>query len=532
MTVVSRWAAHALGLVLMLVSSGALVACGDDGGGGDGGDVPADGSTQDDGGSGSGGSGGAGGSGGSGGSSGSGGDGGDRDAGDDAAVNEDAGAVDPGESAFSGEKDLTFGTNGVFDTGVDSADLIGVAAVPGDKLLFFTGDPALGTTSRRVYRFDYEGVLDASYGSAGFATVPINDISSRPFGGEPFTVDAMGRAYYIESRASFEGTGFISAVYIKRLDTSGMPDASFGTAGTFTLLPSALTGLTVASVSAAAIQVLADGSMVLGGFVQTTQSDTDGAGRQWAVIKLHDDGSLDTAFNDTGYVLIDSQRVDSIHLLHVAEDGSIYAVGKKRDEDATFVALKIAEDGTRDDAYGDDGEAVIATSDDSLINRIATDAEGRLVAVGRRMGGNVLTAQAAYATRLTTAGVVDDGFGDEGVVMVDFIAPPANGQIWNDMFNRILFDGRSLFLTGFTQSQISNQDEQFTIARLADDGSLVEGFPFTESLGGIFGVTYPAQITEYAVTGSSLVIVPTPDGEQLVGIGVNDASDFVFVRWD
>jgi hypothetical protein len=198
----------------------------------------------------------------------------------------DGGTVDPGESAFEGAKDLSFGTNGVLDTGVDGAPLIDVIAAPDDKLLLFTGNPMVSTTSRRVYRFGYDGALDTTYATAGIATLEINDIGPRPFGGGPFTVDTMGRAYYIESRASFEGVGFISAVYIHRLGTHGMPDASFGTGGTFTLHPSMLTGLEVASVSAAAIAVLEDGSILIGGFVQTTQSDTDGEGRQWAVIKL------------------------------------------------------------------------------------------------------------------------------------------------------------------------------------------------------------------------------------------------------
>jgi hypothetical protein len=144
----------------------------------------------------------------------------------------------------------------------------------------------------------------------------------------------------------------------------------------------------------------------------------------------------------------------------------------------------------------------------------------------------VLTAQAAYAIRLTAAGQTDASFGDAGVVALDFVAPPANGQIWNDMFNGIFFEGSSIFVSGFTQSQISNQDELYTIARLADDGSLVAGFPFNDALGSIFGVSYVGQISDYAATGSSLVVLPTPDGKQLIGIGVNLMNKIEVVRWD
>ena len=522
------------GILSLSIMSAVWGACGDDSGDGDAG-AERDGSAGDD--ASTGGTGGSGGTGGDGDGDGdAGGNGGTAgsDSGADAASENDAGPVDPGPTAFSGEKDLDFGTSGVVDTGVSGTGLglIGVAAGPDDSVLVFASETS--TLNRRVYRFSYDGVHDAAYGTAGYATVTLpGGDGARPFSGNPFATDAQGRAYYVNSARRFDGVGQVIETFVYRFDDSGQPDAGFGTAGVLTIGGALLTGADVAAVYSAALEVLPDGSMVLAGYVQTTADENVGTGRKWAVIKLQASGALDTSFNDTGYVLIDNgERADALHLLHAAGDGTLYAVGQRADDTGTFAAVKIAEDGTRDMAYGNEGLAIFSEGATSLINRIAADAEGRLVAIGRKEV-DALKGHSAYVARLTAGGELDPSFGTGGVVLLDFITPPFNGQTWDDVLNGLLFEGDSLLVSGFNASRISNQDELYTMARLASDGSPAAGFPFNDSLGELStSLTYAGRIDDYRVSGGSLHILPTPDGEQLIGIGLSNANQIEFVRWN
>lgn len=521
---------------LFLILSALCGACGDDSdGGGDGGRTDGGGAGDDASAGGGGGMSGGDGDGDGDGDGGGGGTGG-SDSGTDAGDGGDAGPVDPGTSAFSGTKDLTFGTSGVVDTGVSGTGLglIGVAAAPDDKVLVFASETS--TLNRRVYRFGYDGVHDAAYGAAGYAAVTFQGGGgARPFGGDSFAADAEGRAYYLNSSRRFDSnvSAQVIETYVYRFDASGQLDAGFGTAGVLVINGAMLAGANVAAVYSAALEVLEGGSMLLAGYVQTTADENLGTGRRWAVIKLAANGALDTSFNDTGYVLIDSgERTDALHLLHVASDGTIYAVGHRADATGTFAAVKIAADGTRDMGYGGDGFAVFSESATSLINRIATDAQGRLVAIGRKEV-ETLKGHSAYVARFTGGGELDPSFGTDGVVLLDFITLPFSGQTWDDMLNRILFEGESMLVSGFIQSRISNQDELYTMARLASDGSPVAGFAFNESLGQLStSLTYVGRVDDYRVSGGSLYVLPTPDGEQLIGIGLGNTNQIEFVRWD
>ena len=74
--------------------------------------------------------------------------------------------------------------------------------------------------------------------------------------------------------------------------------------------------------------------------------------RKWFVAKLDPEGALDTSFNETGYVLIESGMADTIGLITLGPNGDIVVMSPRFDIGRTYNVAKIAADGTRAMDYG------------------------------------------------------------------------------------------------------------------------------------------------------------------------------------
>ena len=442
----------------------------------------------------------------------------DAGAPDAAAPVEDAG-VSPSTSAFAGERDTSIGTMGVLETPIEERWILGARA-SGDDVYLFTivVNPPVGNSFEglAVSRFDWEGMLDTSYGDDG--TLYPRGMPEPRGGAQPDSGEGSGRACAVGGGMDLQ---YIKRIFIYRYDATGQPDASFGTAGQVDIAQTDLTGQTGMTLDPSAIYALPDDSLLLFGYFEGNGS------HQWFVAKLHDDGSLDTDWGEAGYVLIPSDYMDAIGPMHVTADGTIFAAARRLDDTRTTVVVKISADGVLDMDYGTDGLALIATGQELKINALVADEKGRVVGVGAYpTSGSSSTA--AYATRLTADGELDTSFGTAGEVKIDYITLASDSATYLDYFHDVWLDGDQITIAGFNESTVTGRPQWYVMARLNDDGSLDPSFPFTAS--ALADVSF-----QLGVAGSAFpsvpVVLPTPDGTSAVGFGNYDGK-IRFVRWN
>jgi len=144
--------------------------------------------------------------------------------------------------------------------------------------------------------------------------------------------------------------------------------------------------------------VLSDGSMLL------TPLDNNG---DPILVKLNDDGSIDTSFGSDGYA--DNSSIGFIEAIAEQSDGKIIVSGI--DGGDIFVARYNA-DGTLDSGFGTSGVTTLATAPTDTAYDIAVQSDGSIVLIGNRNGDTVLT-------RVTSTGLLDTGFGTSGSVSMD-----------------------------------------------------------------------------------------------------------------
>ena len=221
-----------------------------------------------------------------------------------------------GRSAASGALDPSF-ANGVqpvnpvpttfndFGTGVvvDSFPSIYVSVQRSDRIDELSVMRLNADGSRATWWGNGQGIATASTPGGGIAQPTAMSLTAQPGG------------IYVAGNVA--GT---TDTWITRIVGSGSPDFSFGNSGGVITLPKVGTGGD--SISAVAVQ--ADGKVLIAGWTY------DGTQRDFLVMRLLANGSLDTSFGNGGIVVTDiggSQRMDGAAAIAVAPDGKIIVGG-------------------------------------------------------------------------------------------------------------------------------------------------------------------------------------------------------------
>lgn len=219
-----------------------------------------------------------------------------------------------------GDPDPSFGTDGVSDLVPNSAGAL-ARDVSGRYLL---GDAYQFNGGPTVARYDAGGKLDATFGSAGLAPVPVPYFSV--FSGRVYAmaVDAENRPLILHSGwdlASTKGGGFAKLI---RLDASGAVDATFDPSQIFTASREqrrifSPTGLAIDKV----------GRIVVSGDWATTRYD--GHATDPAVARLLPSGSPDPAFGQAGLAIVPALELGTssatLNGLQIQDGGKIVSFG-------------------------------------------------------------------------------------------------------------------------------------------------------------------------------------------------------------
>ncbi|HEY0961961.1 MAG TPA: hypothetical protein VGE69_06350 [Pseudomonadales bacterium] len=429
----------------------------------------------------------------------------------------------------------------------------GIATQPSGKVLMAARISDGSNVSYRIWRFDRTGSLDASFGSAGTANVPLA-------GG--LVTDGIGRIYSLGSATSDTAgimrllpdgaidptfgngqpvsmartlgdvgvlpTGGIIAVMPEqnssnvpqfivatKLRDDGSADASFGVNGVMTLYSAPANS----TVGVPDVEVAPDGSFV----VQFSQ--TAGPGNFAARLhRFNANGTPDSSFGTAGAVVAPGWRVNDFELQH---DGRILVL-LGNDQPATMVA-RLTPDGRLDSSFGSNG---LAAATNRRFTQIEPEADGGIIVATTSMPSGAQGAPALM--RLTPAGVVDSSFsspvleqpalvqlvlGDGAYAMTFLAGNNLEADRW--LYKFVL--PRESSRVGVTTDNTPTTSA-FRIEAQNLTGTLVNGISTTQ-VAGLHGFVYP-QGTDLNASADLFVVAGTPQGFYMRN------TSGAFVRWD
>jgi len=228
------------------------------------------------------------------------------------------------------------------------------------------------------------------------------------------------------------------------------------------------------------------------------------------------DGKLDLSFGNNGIVKTDiNNMIQAFHQLVVQNDGKIIILGESSTgttagRDAFLLRYNL--DGTVDATFGINGIVTTPTIINDVLQTAKIQTDGKIIAAGYTNDGDFLVC------RFTSNGVPDSTFGNNGIVITNFIVGIPKDSV--DRANCIAIQSDGKILVGGIAKYYGNYP--YAIVRYNIDGTLDESF-------GIGGRTL-IDHNYYVATGSKEIndILIMPDGKfYAVGeVGNSSASPY------
>jgi uncharacterized delta-60 repeat protein len=335
-----------------------------------------------------------------------------------------------GAGILPGELDTAFGTEGKVTTdfagGRDEAR--GVILQPDGKIVVAGYASGVGgTTGFALARYDANGALDTTFGTAGEITTEFAGRSD----------EASAAALALQPDGKIVAAGFAlmedgTDVALARYQTDGKLDPTFGRGGRIT------TDFAGQRDEAFAVAIQPDGKIVVAGCTRCLTNDSDSV-----LARYQPDGALDPTFGIGGRVTTDvAGHSDSVAGVALQQKGEIITAGFAAPlEDAApghnglsvardgsgvgdnsrpthFALARYRVDGTLDPSFGNGGKVITdfnGWQDEAAA--VVMQADGKIVAAGRATTDD--NGDFALA-RYLPDGNLDATFGDQGKVTTDF----------------------------------------------------------------------------------------------------------------
>jgi len=286
-----------------------------------------------------------------------------------------------------------------------------VAVQPDGKVIVASTATVGGHESFAVARYNTNGSLDNSFGTAGRATLNID-------GGDD---EAAAVALQPDGKIVVAGNGG-GKILLARFNSDGTPDPTFGTGGGV-ITPRASPNEDP-NEEANDVKIGPDGSIYVAG------SDFNGSGQgpsgpsetagRVLVVRYNADGTLDPTFGNGGKTLtgIPGALSSGATALTIQSDGEVVVLGDGTLTDGgddTVAVFRFYVNGAPDFSFGNNG--IVAMGMIAEPGSVAVQSDGKIVF---GVGDSLL--------RLEPNGAPDSSFGRNGTVAVGF-APNATGGI-------------------------------------------------------------------------------------------------------
>lgn len=395
-----------------------------------------------------------------------------------------------------GSLDTTLGTNGngIVYTDFGQQAQINAMAIQFDGKIVVAGLVAgPGTSGFALARYNTNGVLDASFGSGGTVTTTFPNSYTR----------ANGVIIQPDGQIVAVGTGIASGdsdvdIAVFRYTANGALDTSFGGTGEVFTRISPVAHSYSSTASAVTWQrgkTFAGSRIVVAGVYENDNVSPKQNFK--ALIRYYLDGSLDTSFGNGGIVI---DPVAPQAPISFANPTGVIAQGQINQPttvggwgyDGTsyyYFLTRYTSSGALDTTFGANNSGEIRLSPGSGVGSVQAGAftlvqqTDEFVVAGYQgvfFSGNYNFA----AARFTSSGLIDTGFGSNGLVLADVSdapGPQANAVA-------VQPDGKIVAVGASPYYHAGNSLEQrFTLARLNSDGTLDASFGSGGKLTTIIG---------------------------------------------
>lgn len=181
-----------------------------------------------------------------------------------------------------------------------------------------------------------------------------------------------------------------------------------------------ITNIGGATNSAQAVILQPDGKIVAGGSNLVLGSN------DFALVRYNTNGSIDTTFGTNGIVTTNfGSGSDSITHLALQTDGKIIAVGSVTiGGSVDFGLARYNSNGSLDNSFGTNGLVTTLIGTTDIPRAVLIQSDGKIVAIGQ---ANIAGINEIALVRYNTNGFIDTTFGTNGLVITSF--GPATADI-------------------------------------------------------------------------------------------------------
>ncbi len=215
-----------------------------------------------------------------------------------------------------------------------------------------------------------------------------------------------------------------------------------------------------------------------------------------SVSMSQNDGSLDPTFGTEGITLLDIENLDIFHHLLVQPDQKIVAAGMTWSNAyvSTATAVRYMPDGTLDATFGNNGIFTYTLDFEANIYRSTLAADGGIILTGSTTN---YSNYRLLLIKITSEGVLDAAFGDNGIVLHNFSDVTENSETHS--YGVAIDEVGNIIVAG------NAHDEVYTpvpmVCRFTPTGQLDETF-------GNGGVVKIPSATEYSSNFDAVEVLP------------------------
>jgi uncharacterized delta-60 repeat protein len=263
-------------------------------------------------------------------------------------------------------------TGGIITTTFGSnSQLYSIALQPNGNIIVAGWSTYLGFANALIARYTSDGNLDTTFNTNGYVTTLIDNVFTK---GRAVTLQQDGKIIV----AGQAENSLVQQIIVMRYTSDGLLDNSFNSSGTIpgTLYP--LDGNDYVGSTAYGIALQPDQKIIVIG--STNQYDLRFDDQSYTIIRINQNGTLDTTFNDQdtpGYILSSSglQANDAL----VQSNGQIMTCGFNYSNNYIAIVIRYNTDGSVDPSFN---FAINQPGTNTTSNAMSMQADGKIITSG------------------------------------------------------------------------------------------------------------------------------------------------------
>ncbi len=362
-----------------------------------------------------------------------------------------------------GTRDSSFNDNGIFiipKSTIDKYESANAVAVQPDGKIVLAGsmyDADWDDSGELlIVRLNSNGSLDKSFNGSGkkYMSFAISLQATS------LVIQPDGKIVLAGHTNRYVNGGGEKNFYVARLNSDGLLDKGFGKNGQLQI------DIGRREDVANSVALQPDGKILLAGYSYDLNNR-----RRMAVVRLHNNGVLDSGFNKNGkFTTHFGGGYDEATTVLVQADNKIVLTGHSYNSEKTtddFSLLRLTIKGSLDSSFNEDGKLTIAAAaGDNYANSAALQPDGKILVAGNNYPDDYKSNYAVV--RVNSNGYTDSGFNNDGRLSIPIAGISDIGQAVTVQSNgKIIVAGSSK----------NNRDWfDFSIINLNSNGSLNKSF--------------------------------------------------------